>query len=390
MFNAAYHYWQSKIMKKALFFSIVGVLVIFAVLGGVKALQIKDLIAAGSKMSPPPISVASEPVIEAEWQGTLSSVGELESSQGVIVTADLTGRIATIAFEAGARVQQGDILVEQEISSERTQLDAAESDKSLARSNLNRVNKLYGEKLVSRSEYDAAQAAYRSAAARADTISANLDKKQIVAPFSGRLGLSQVDVGQNISAGTPIVSLQATDKMYFNFSLPQENITRLTAGLPVMVQTNALPGRTFEGMLSAIDSEIDLSTRTVELQAALDNPAGELLPGMFGRAEVQLAEKRSVLMIPATSVSYASFGDSVYVIEDAQAKEGQESAGLVARQQFVQLGEQRGDFVEVTQGLSAGEIVASAGAFKLRNGASVVLNETVKPEYQLKPAVADR
>jgi len=378
-------------MKKAIFASIAGLLVIFALLAGVKALQIRDLIQAGSAMRPPPTAVASELVQATNWQSTLSSVGELEASRGVMLTADLAGRISGIAFEPGSLVEQGALLVEQEVSSEQTQLEAAEADSALAQANLNRANRLYREKLVPRSDFDAAQAAFKSASARVDTIRASLDKKQIVAPFSGRLGLSQVDLGQNISAGTPIVSLQATDRMYFNFSLPQRAISRVATGLPVSIQIDALPGVRYNGTVSAIDSEIDVATRSVQIQALLENPQGDLLPGMFGRVEVQLDEQRDVLMVPATAVSYASFGDSVFVIEAAE-QQSDESEGeqLVARQQFVQLGEQRGDFVEVTKGLAAGERVASAGAFKLRNGAPVTLNESVKPAYELKPDVDDR
>jgi membrane fusion protein (multidrug efflux system) len=376
-------------MKKALFASVVGLLLIFAGLAGVKALQIRDLIAAGANMAPPPTAVASELVQAAEWASSLSAVGELEASRGVVLTADLAGRIASIAFEPGARVQQGDLLVEQEVSSEQTELEAAEADKTLARSNLNRASKLLKDKLIPRSDYDAALAAYRGASARVQTIRASLDKKQIVAPFDGRLGLSQVDLGQNISAGTPIVSLQAIDRMYFNFSLPQRDLTRVTTGLLVTVAIDALPDQTYRGEVSAINSEIDKSTRTVEVQAVLDNPQGELLPGMFGRVEVSLGEQREVLIIPAPAISYASFGDSVFVLEPPeQAEEG--SDALVARQQFVQLGEQRGDYVEVTRGLAVGERVASAGAFKLRNGAPVSLNESVKPEYQVSPSVTDQ
>lgn len=371
-------------MKKALFASVMGLLIIFGALAGVKALQIRDLIAAGAAMSPPPTAVASELVQATQWETTLSAVGELEASRGVLLTADLAGRIASIAFEPGARVRQGDLLVEQEVSSEQTQLEAAEADVALARANLDRASKLFRDKLVPRSDFDAAQAAYKSAAAREDTIRASLDKKQIVAPFDGRLGLRQVDIGQNISAGTPIVSLQAIDRMYFNFALPQRDITRIATGLPVAIAVDALPHKTYRGTIGAINSEIDTSTRTVEVQAVLENPEGELLPGMFGRVEVQLDERRDVLMIPAPAISYASFGDSVFVIEE------RDGAALVARQQFVQLGEQRGDFVEVTKGLTAGERVASAGAFKLRNNAPVTLNESVKPEYQLDPSVEDR
>ncbi len=377
-------------MKKAIFASVLGLVVIFAVLAGVKALQIKDLIAAGQAMSPPPTAVASELVQATQWESTLSAVGELEASRGVLLTADLAGRIAAIAFEPGALVEQGDLLVEQEVSSEQTQLEAAEADRSLARANLNRANKLYRDKLVPRSDYDTAQAAFKSAAARVDTIRASLDKKQIVAPFGGRLGLSQVDIGQNISAGTPIVSLQATDRMYFNFSLPQRDIHRIATGLPISIAVDALPGKMYQGTVSAINSEINKSTRTVEIQAAIENPEGNLLPGMFGQVEVQLAEQRDILMIPATAISYASFGDSVFVIEESQQGSEQGSPALVARQQFVQLGEQRGDFVEVTKGIEAGDRVASAGAFKLRNGAPVTLNESVKPEYAINPDVKDR
>ncbi len=377
-------------MKKAIFASVLGLVVIFAVLAGVKALQIKDLIAAGQAMSPPPTAVASELVQATQWESTLSAVGELEASRGVLLTADLAGRIAAIAFEPGALVEQGDLLVEQEVSSEQTQLEAAEADRSLARANLNRANKLYRDKLVPRSDYDTAQAAFKSAAARVDTIRASLDKKQIVAPFGGRLGLRQVDIGQNISAGTPIVSLQATDRMYFNFSLPQRDIHRIATGLPISIAVDALPGKMYQGTVSAINSEINKSTRTVEIQAAIENPKGELLPGMFGQVEVQLAEQRDILMIPATAISYASFGDSVFVIEESQQGSEQGSPALVARQQFVQLGEQRGDFVEVTKGIEAGDRVASAGAFKLRNGAPVTLNESVKPEYAINPDVEDR
>ena len=420
------HETVKPIMKKAVFFAILGLVLIVLILGGGKALQIRDLISAGASMQPPPTTVSSEIAQRAEWEQTLRAVGATEAAQGVLITADIAGRIAAINFEAGQEVEAGAILIEQEVSSELTQLQAAEADESLARSNLDRVNRLFQQKLISRAEYDSARAAFQSASARTETVRASLDKKQIVAPFSGRLGLRQVDLGQSITAGTPIVSLQAADPMLINFSLPQYNMQFLSAGLGVRVTSDAVPDTVFEGRITAINTEIDPATRTVSIQATLANPNGLILPGMFASVDVILPETEPVVMIPVTAVSYASFGDSVFVIEPAptddndasddasnDASDDAETANteaadadsnetnttettegdaqaLIARQQFVQLGESRGDYVAVTAGLKEGERVASAGVFKLRNGASVALNEDTKPEISLTPVVDNK
>ncbi len=387
-------------MKKAVFFAILGLVLIVLILGGGKALQIRDLISAGEGMQPPPITVSSEVAQSSEWEQTLSAVGATEAAQGVLITADIAGRIAAINFDAGQEAAAGDVLIEQEVSSELTQLQAAQADESLARSNLDRVNRLFQQKLISRAEYDSARAAYQSASARTETVKASLDKKQIVAPFSGRLGLRQVDLGQSITAGTPIVSLQAADPMLINFSLPQHNMQYLSAGLAVRVTSDAVPDKTFEGRITAINTEIDQGTRSVSIQATLANPDGLILPGMFASVDVVLPDKEPVLMIPVTAVSYASFGDSVFVIEPAATEGGDgsdtaepadgDSEALVARQQFVQLGDSRGDFVAVLAGLKEGERVASAGVFKLRNGAAVALNEDTKPAVSLTPDVENK
>lgn len=374
-------------MKKAFLLAILGLIALVAVIGGGKALQIGALIDAGANMTAPPVSVSSEVATEIEWETTLRAVGAMEADQGVLITADIAGRIASINFTAGANVNEGDLLVEQEVSSELTQLEAAEADKSLAKSNLDRVSRLFRQKLTSRAEYDSAQAAYKSAAARTETVRASLDKKQITAPFAGRLGIRQVNVGQTIGAGTPIVSLQAADPMLLNFSLPQQSLHKIKSGYEVRIKTDAVPGKSFTGAITAINTIIDESTRNVSVQATFANPDGDLLPGMFATVNVVLPEKPKTLIIPVTSVSYASFGDSVFVIEEQQgeASEGQ----LIARQQFVQLGKTRGDFIEVLAGVSAGDRVASAGVFKLRNGANVMLNEDVKSDLSLNPDLAD-
>lgn len=376
-------------MKKAIFLSLLGIILLVALIGGGKALQIRDLIRAGEGMQPPPVTISSELAEEMEWETTLRAVGAMEAAQGLLITADIAGRISAINFTAGSEVAAGALLVEQEISSEESQLGAATADAALAKSNLDRVNRLFRQKIVARAEYDAAQAAYQSAVAAVASVRASLDKKQIIAPFAGRLGLRQVDIGQSISVGTPIVSLQAADPMLLNFALPQHNLGKIARGYAVRVATDAVPDTPFDGTITAINSEIDVSTRSVSVQATLDNPGGELLPGMFASVSVVLPEVRKVLVVPITSISYASYGDSVFVIEEQQQPDADEVA-LVARQQFVQLGAAQGDFVSVLAGLSAGERVASAGVFKLRNGAPVALNEKIKSGLDLNPQLPDQ
>jgi len=373
-------------MKKRIAFAIVGLLLIIGTLGGVKTLQIKDLIAAGESMVPPPTSVTAIEAKRAEWETTLHSIGTLEASQGVIITADMPGRVAKLNFDGGEVVAAGDVLLEQETSQETAQLSAAESDLALANSNLDRVSRLWRSRVVSRSEYDAARSQATMAQAQVDNIGSSLDKKQISAPFGGRLGLRLVDIGQDLQQGVAIVSLQAFDPMRVNFSLPQGALSQVTEDLEVRVTTNAVPDQVFSGTITAINTEIDQATRTVRAQATLGVAAEDgdslpdLLPGMFARVEVVLPDVKPVLMVPLTSISFATFGDSVFVLEP------NEDDQLIARQQFIQLGERRGDFVEITKGLEAGELVANDGVFKLRNGAPVQINEGgSEPSLDPKP-----
>jgi len=362
---------QLILMKKRIALSLLGLLVVIGILGGVKALQIKDLIAAGSEAVPPKTAVTSVDVTVTRWETTFKAIGTLEAAQGVVITADLPGRVSELFFDGGERVSAGDVLVQQETSTEDAQMKAAESDLALANSNLDRVNRLYNSKVVSRSEYDSARSQASAAQAQLDNIKASLAKKRIVAPFDGRLGLRLVDIGQDLAQGVGIVSLQAFDPMRVNFSLPQQALASITDGLQVRVSTDAVPGRMFGGKITAINTEIDSSTRTVRTQATLDVTADDgtsapaLLPGMYASVEVVLPATRQVLTVPLTSVSFATYGDSVFILEK------DENDQTVARQQFVQLGERRGDFVEVTKALDAGLQVANDGVFKLRSGAAV-------------------
>ena len=385
-------------MKKRIALAVLGVLVVVGVLGGLKALQITDLIAAGDAQQMPPTAITSATARNAEWEVTLEGIGTMEAARGVTVTADLPGRVTALYFDGGETVEAGEVLLEQDTSTEDAQLRAAESSLALARSSLDRVERLSRSNAVSQSELDSASATFENAQAQVDDIRTSIDKKRIVAPFAGRLGLRQVDIGQDLGQGVPIVSLQDSDPMRVNVSLPQQVLGRVAEGQPVRVTTDAVPGRTFDGRITAIDTEIDPSTRTVRVQAELENPAiaadGDggkpaLLPGMFASVEVVLPENKPVLMVPLTAVSFATFGDSVFVLEEsdgANVERGGAPAGqLAARQQFVQLGERRGDFVEVLKGLEPGQTVAGDGVFKLRNGAAVVVNDDGAQEPSLNP-----
>ncbi len=373
-------------MKKRIAFAILGLLLVVALLGGMKALQIKDLIAAGSAAKQPPIAVTTVTVERADWETTISTLGTLEAAQGVVITADLPGRVSALYFDGGETVKAGKLLLEQENSTENAQLSAAESDLQLAQRNLDRVARLFRSKVISRSEFDTARSQESAAQAQVDNITTSLDKKQITAPFSGRLGLRLVDIGQDLSQGLPIVSLQAIDPMLVNFSLPQQALADVKDGFKVRVATDAAPGMVFDGSITAINTEIDTSTRTVRTQATLNVSKDDqgntpsLLPGMFATVEVVLPESNSVLMIPLTAVNFATFGDSVFIIEKGDNDE------QVARQQFVQLGERRGDFVEILKGLEEGQTLANDGTFKLRNGATVTIQESgTEPNLTPKP-----
>ena len=366
-------------MKKRIAIAVLGLIAIIAGLAFVKFDQIVSMIEAGESMSPPATAITAVDVQAVTWETSLQTIGTLEAAQGVVITADLPGRVTALFFDGGERVKNGDLLVEQDVSTESAQLSAAESDLVLAQNNLDRVARLFRSKVVSRSELDAARSQATLAEAQVDNITSSLDKKQISAPFDGRLGLRLVDIGQDLSQGVPIVSLQAFDPMRVNFSLPQKALATVSSGLDVRVTTSAVSNKVFTGKITAIDTEINTSTRTVRAQATLDAQADkddssnaglpDLLPGMFANVEVVLPIKRELLIIPLTAVSFATYGDSVFILEE------NDQSQLIARQQFVQLGERRGDFVEVTKGLEASQTIANDGVFKLRQGAPVVIND---------------
>jgi len=376
-------------MKKKVFIAFCALLVIAGVLGGVKFLQINRMIAQGKEFVPPPATVTTAPVVSLAWEQRLTAVGSLEAVQGVTVTAELSGKIEQIAFEPGARVEAGDLLVQQDISSEEAQRRADEATLALKKANHDRAKELLADKVVTQAAYDQALAEYKQALAAIDNIRSVIAKKTIRAPFAGRLGIRLVNLGQILEGGEPVVSLQAMDPIFVNFLLPQNQIAQIQPGLTVRIRTDALPGQEIQGRVTALNPQVEEATRNIRIQATVENRQERLRPGMFVDVDVILPEQEDVRMIPTTAVLYAPYSDSVFVLEKKAAGDDQPD-GQVLRQQFVRLGSQRGDYVAVLSGVEEGDQVVSTGVFKYRNGQSVVVDNTLAPEFSLAPKPEDR
>ena len=353
---------------------------------GIKVLQIGKMMSTPMVM--PPTTVSSAVVKEEDWAPTLSAIGSVSAVQGAVVSAELGGVVAEINFQSGGVAKKGDVLMRLDSSAEEAQLHTAEADLELAKANLDRERDLAVRKVVSKQELDTAQSTFGQKQGAVDNMRAFITKKQIRAPFDGMLGIRQVNVGQMINSGQQVVQLTALDRVYVDFALPQQNLPQLAAGYEARVHADSLPGREFKGKVTAINSMVDNVTRNISLQATFDNPDHELHPGMFVKVEVILPNKSKTLVIPGSAVSYAPYGNSVFVIDNKKdPKTGKESQSL--RQAFVRIGEARGDFVAVTEGLKAGDVVVSTGVFKLRNGMPVVINNDLAPKPQLNPRPID-
>jgi membrane fusion protein (multidrug efflux system) len=368
-------------MKKRILFAILGLLIVIAVLAGVKALQIRTMVDHGKKAVLPPETVTTVSARPESWETSLSAVGSLTAVQGVTVAAELPAKVVKIAFEPGAKVKRGDLLIHQDTSVEEAQLPGAEAQVTLTESVLARNVEMLKDKIISQADFDAAVAVHRQAMAQVETLRATIAKKTIRAPFGGRLGVRQVNLGQILREGDPIVTLQSLDPVFVNFALPQQELSRLRVGLPVRVTSDGLPGPAIHGRITTVNPLVDAETRNVQLQAMVANPAETLRPGMFVNTAVGLPVRQKVLTIPATSVLYAPFGDSVFVVADDNVVKG----GKALRQQFVRLGEKRGDFVAVTSGLKEAEVIVSTGVFKLRNGQPVVVDNRLAPPFKEAP-----
>lgn len=371
-------------MWKKILLTLVGVVLVVGAIVYSKLGQFTAMGEAAAKMQPPPEVVTAMVVGSDSWEQSIKAVGSLTAVQGVTISAEVSGRVTTITFESGASVKAGDALVELDTSNETADLRSAEAGAALANANLKRSRELAKRQLVTPAEVDTARAQAREAIAQVQMKRSNLALKTIRAPFDGRLGLRQINIGQVVSSIDPIVSLQTLDPIYVTFSVPQQDLNRVSANMPVRLSTDAVTGQVFEGSVSAISPEVDPVTRNATVRAIISNPSGRLNAGMFVEVEAVLPESLPVLAIASSAVQYAPFGNSVFVIEE---KEGEgDKKSLTLRQQFVRLGQARGDFVAVLDGLNAGDQIVTSGAFKLRTGMAVKIDNALAPKPSINPS----
>jgi membrane fusion protein (multidrug efflux system) len=375
-------------MFKKITITALGLLVVLGSVVGVKVLQISTLIGQTAKFAPPPESVTTGTVREEDWRLELASVGSLSAVQGVTVSAELDGKVVQIPFVAGSAVRAGDLLARQDTSVEEAQLRSSEAAVELARISLDRSRELLAKSAISQSQLDSDDASFKQAEAQADNIRATIAKKTIRAPFSGSLGVRLINLGQILKAGDSIVSLQALDPIFVDFYLPQQELAQISPGLTVFLAGDSIGPDPVQGRITAINPDVDSSTRNVRVQATIANPTGLLRPGMFVNVVAQLPRARKVVVIPATSVLAQPYGDTVFVVEEkADPATGVKSQ--VVRQQVVRVGEQRGDFVAIESGLTPGETVVTTGVFKLRPGEAISPQNDLAPDAQLAPKPGD-
>jgi membrane fusion protein (multidrug efflux system) len=370
-------------MAKRMAVTMAVTVMIVAALGFVKFKQVQTAIGQAAAFQPPPDAVTTIAAAAEEWPATLPAIGTVAAVQGVTVSADLPGTVDRIGFASGTWVREGEVLAVLDTRQERAQLAAADAQREFARVSLERMQGLLDEHVVSRAEFDRATADARQTEARAGEIRATIERKTIHAPFAGVLGIRRANVGQYLSAGDPVVTLESLDPIYVNFGVPQQAMNAVTPGRSIRVTVGDGNSASFSGRITAIDSVVDSSTRNVQAQATVANPAGRLRPGMFVQAEVTLGAPTRVISLPASAISHAAYGDSVFVVAEMKDAHGQPYRGV--RQQFVKVGPGRGDQISVVSGLNGGEEVVTSGVFKLRNGAPVLVNNKVRPGNSPKP-----
>jgi len=373
-------------MKKRMIIVVAALVVFFVAIASVKFLQIRAAIAQGASWQPPPEAVTTITAHEEQWASSLTAIGSVEAVHGVTVSADLPGIVDAVNIDSGRHVAAGDLLVRQDTRQERAQLDAAESQRDLAKLNLDRGQQLLDKGVVAQAEFDRLDAEAKQAEARVGEIRATIDRKRIRAPFSGVLGLRQVNLGQYLKGGDPVVPLQSMDPIYVNFALPQADAPALHLGAEVTVTADSVAGA-FVGRVTAVNSVVDQATRNVMVQATLRNPTGLLRPGMYVQVAASRGAAQSVITLPASAVSYAPYGNSVFVVSQLKGPNGKAYAGV--SQRFVKLGPGRGDQLSIVSGLKPGEEVVTSGVFKLRNGAAVFVNNTVRPSNDPTPKPED-
>jgi membrane fusion protein (multidrug efflux system) len=373
-------------MKKRMILMLVAVGIFVATIAAVKTRQIQSAIKMNASFQPPPEAVTTVVAKKEQWPATWSSIGSVAAVHGVTVSADLPGIVAKISFESGQSVGEGAELVILDTRQEQAQLAAAEAARWIADLNLKRAKDLFEKGISPQADLERLEADQKQAVARIGEIQATIERKTIRAPFSGVLGIRQVNLGQYLEGGAAVVPLQAIRPVYVNFAVPQQQVAQLKVGSPIHVTAESAMGVESDGRVTAVDSVANESTRNVQVQATFVNADAKLRPGMSVKTNVGMGAGEPAVTLPTSAILYAPYGDSVFVVEDVAGPKGHY---LGVRQQFVKVGASRGDQVAVVSGLKDGDQVVTSGVFKLRNGAPVKVNNTVQPGNNPAPKPED-
>lgn len=363
--------------------AIVALLGIIAGLGYLKYKQILAGMETGKNFKLPPEAITTLTVKKETWESAIHVIGSLTPYRGVVVSSEEMGKIVEILFESGQEVEAGDRLVQLDIVVELAQLRSMEARLALAEATRDRARALREANANSQSELDQAEAEFAQAEADVKALQARIDRKTIKAPFAGKLGLRQVQLGQYVMPGTPVVSLQTLDPIYAEFSVPQFQIGRLSVGQTVELSVETYEAKKFLGTITAINPDVDPVTRNASIQATIENKTKELLPGMFCNVAILLGEKMEVIPVPLTALARAPYGDSIYVVERMKTPDGRDYLGVAQR--FVKTGQTRGDQIAILEGIQPGEEIVTSGIFKLRPGVEVLINNVVQPSNESAP-----
>lgn len=350
-----------------------------------RGIMIKNFMAS---MGQPPQTVSSMVVGFDDWKPTLKAVGTLKALKGTDIAPQLSGVVANIPFQSDSDVKAGDLLIRLDDSDDVAKLNALKADAELARLTYNRSKELVRTRAVSQAQLDTSTANLKSAEAQVAAQQALVDKKSIRAPFDGHVGIRLVDLGQYLSAGQKVTTLQSLDPIFVDFTLPQQSLRLVAIGQPIVLETDAFPGMTFTGKITALDPKLDAQTRNVAVRAEVSNPDKKLLPGMFGSILITLGEPQKRLTLPQTAITYNPYGETVFLIVKGEPdKDGKPT--LSAQQKFVKTGETRGDQVTVLSGIAEGDTVVTAGQLKLKNGTPVVINNSIQLPNEAAPTPQD-
>ena len=374
-------------MNKRMIQMLAVVFAVIATLGFVKFRQISAAMAGGKAFSPPPEAVTTVVAERTEWAATLDAVGSVAPVQGVTLSADLPGVVDRIAFVSGAHVDMGQLLLTLDARQEKAQFASAEARRELARLSLDRARTLLAQNAIAQADFDGASAQFKQAEAGMQEVQAAIDRKTLRAPFAGITGIRQVNLGEYVHSGDPVVSLQSMEAVYVNFSVPQQSLAALKVGATVHATADGGPAGSFNGRVTAIDPIVNDATRNVEVQATFQNWRGQLRAGMYATVQVVVGAGEPIVALPTSAINYAPYGNSVFILEDMKGPDGKSFRGV--RQQFVKLGRSQGDQVAVIEGVQPGQEVATSGVFKLRPGAAVVVNNKTLPANSPAPKPED-